>query len=207
MFYKSTNMSGRSMIEMLGVLAIIGVLSVGGIAAFTQMMARQKISQTQTQINAIAAKISAIGSEASSYSGLNNKTAVKFGAIPGEAVVDAANGVLSNPFGGNITVSATDEAGDVMSYTITYTNLTKDACIFLATMDWGKRGSSFLKIALANSGSNNSYVKDFTSTAEVNQVKDTYVVKSVQYTPVAPADAAKGCSCTQQTCLIALKFN
>ena len=30
--YKNINESGRSMIEMLGVLAIIGVLSVGGIA-------------------------------------------------------------------------------------------------------------------------------------------------------------------------------
>ena len=29
------NESGRSMVEMLGVLAIIGVLSVGGIAGYT----------------------------------------------------------------------------------------------------------------------------------------------------------------------------
>ena len=52
---------GRSMIEMLGVLAIIGVLSVGGIAGFSKMLARQKIMQTQEQIDAIAAKLSAAG--------------------------------------------------------------------------------------------------------------------------------------------------
>ena len=34
MFKKEINQSGRSMIEMLGVLAIIGVLSVGGIAGY-----------------------------------------------------------------------------------------------------------------------------------------------------------------------------
>jgi type II secretory pathway pseudopilin PulG len=35
---KNTNESGRSMVEMLGVLAIIGVLSVGGIAGYTRAM-------------------------------------------------------------------------------------------------------------------------------------------------------------------------
>jgi len=35
---KYTNETGRSMVEMLGVLAIIGVLSVGGIAGYTRAM-------------------------------------------------------------------------------------------------------------------------------------------------------------------------
>ena len=35
---KNTNESGRSMVEMLGVLAIIGVLSIGGIAGYTMAM-------------------------------------------------------------------------------------------------------------------------------------------------------------------------
>ena len=34
--------SGRSMIEMLGVLAIIGVLSIGGLAAYSSAMTRNK---------------------------------------------------------------------------------------------------------------------------------------------------------------------
>ena len=35
---KNVNESGRSMVEMLGVLAIIGVLSIGGIAGYTMAM-------------------------------------------------------------------------------------------------------------------------------------------------------------------------
>ena len=35
---KNRQCSGRSMIEMLGVLAIIGVLSVGGIAGYSKAM-------------------------------------------------------------------------------------------------------------------------------------------------------------------------
>ncbi len=38
--------SGRSMIEMLGVLAIIGVLSVGGIAGYSKAMQKYKMNQT-----------------------------------------------------------------------------------------------------------------------------------------------------------------
>ena len=37
--------SGRSMIEMLGVLAIIGVLSVGGIAGYSKAMEMYKINK------------------------------------------------------------------------------------------------------------------------------------------------------------------
>ena len=37
--------SGRSMVEMLGVLAIIGVLSIGGIAGYTLSMRRHRANQ------------------------------------------------------------------------------------------------------------------------------------------------------------------
>ena len=40
-----TNETGRSMIEMLGVLAIIGVLSVGGIAGYTSAMRSYKANE------------------------------------------------------------------------------------------------------------------------------------------------------------------
>ena len=39
------NQCGRSMVEMLGVLAIIGVLSVGGIAGYSKAMNKYKINK------------------------------------------------------------------------------------------------------------------------------------------------------------------
>ena len=39
------NESGRSMVEMLGVLAIIGVLSIGGIAGYTLAMNRYRANE------------------------------------------------------------------------------------------------------------------------------------------------------------------
>ena len=42
---KHTNETGRSMVEMLGVLAIIGVLSIGGIAGYTMAMNKYEANQ------------------------------------------------------------------------------------------------------------------------------------------------------------------
>ena len=42
---KTKSQSGRSMVEMLGVLAIIGVLSVGGIAGYSLAMRRHRANQ------------------------------------------------------------------------------------------------------------------------------------------------------------------
>ncbi|MCI7421551.1 MAG: prepilin-type N-terminal cleavage/methylation domain-containing protein [Alphaproteobacteria bacterium] len=39
------NQYGRSMIEMLGVLAIVGVLSVGGIAGYSKAMTKFKVNK------------------------------------------------------------------------------------------------------------------------------------------------------------------
>ena len=44
---------GRSMIEMLGVLAIIGVLSVGGIAGYSKAMEKIKINKTLSTYNTL----------------------------------------------------------------------------------------------------------------------------------------------------------
>ena len=45
------NQSGRSMVEMLGVLAIIGVLSVGGIAGYKQAMIQHKVNKLVNDVH------------------------------------------------------------------------------------------------------------------------------------------------------------
>ena len=45
--------SGRSMVEMLGVLAIIGVLSVGAIAGYSKAMEKYKLNKHASQISSL----------------------------------------------------------------------------------------------------------------------------------------------------------
>ena len=47
---RQTNETGRSMVEMLGVLAIIGVLSIGGVAGYVLAMHRHMANETANQI-------------------------------------------------------------------------------------------------------------------------------------------------------------
>jgi len=50
---KNLNESGRSMVEMLGVLAIVGVLSVGGIAGYTRAMNNWKANEVIDAANRV----------------------------------------------------------------------------------------------------------------------------------------------------------
>ena len=54
---KKTQESGRSMVEMLGVLAIIGVLSIGGIAGYTMAMNRFRANEAIDIANKYAALV------------------------------------------------------------------------------------------------------------------------------------------------------
>lgn len=78
------NEQGRSMIEMLGVLAIVGVLSVGGIAGYSKAMAKFKTNKVIDQVNTISTNIRTLYSSQRNYSGLNNGTAIKMALIPSE---------------------------------------------------------------------------------------------------------------------------
>ncbi len=49
---------GRSMVEMLGVLAIIGVLSIGAIAGYSKAMFKYRLNKHAQQINTLMATIS-----------------------------------------------------------------------------------------------------------------------------------------------------
>ena len=51
---KKTNETGRSMVEMLGVLAIIGVLSIGGIAGYTMAMNKYQANEIVNTITQAA---------------------------------------------------------------------------------------------------------------------------------------------------------
>ena len=69
-FDLENNENGRSMIEMLGVLAIIGVLSVGGIAGYSKAMQKYRINKTIEQITLIAGNIRAFFGPQKNYLGV-----------------------------------------------------------------------------------------------------------------------------------------
>jgi hypothetical protein len=84
-----TQALGRSMVEMLGVLAIIGVLSVGAIAGYSKAMMKYKLNKQAEQLNTI---INAVACNAHNFANLKQSTNltgtfIKMGEIPKEMAV------------------------------------------------------------------------------------------------------------------------
>ena len=134
-----TNENGRSMIEMLGVLAIIGVLSVGGIAGYSKAMNKFKTNKVADNVSMMVANIKTLYAQQKTYEDLDNAEAVSMGVIPDELVSDRDAGTLINAFNGAVFVSQSDStvADDGKAFIIEFDSLSKEACITLATNDWG----------------------------------------------------------------------
>ena len=142
--FKKTQ-SGRSMIEMLGVLAIIGVLSVGGIAGYTKAMTKYKINKTIDQVTQLAQNIRAYYATQKNYSSLGSEVMKKAHLAPDEMYNSA--GGLESPFGGGVYVHSWSKyinSDDRKAFVIRMFDVPEEACVELLTQDWGVGSSSGL---------------------------------------------------------------
>jgi len=165
---KSATQSGRSMVEMLGVLAIIGVLSVGGIAGYSKAMNKYKINKTTDQVSMLVANLRTLFSSQGNYDGLDNESAIRFGVVPNDMYSTASTatpGDIKNAFNGEVTIKAAQarkadvtagkdgtETGGKEAFVIVYEGLSQEACVTIATGDWGSgQASGLIGIAAGQS--------------------------------------------------------
>ena len=75
---------GRSMVEMLGVLAIIGVLSVGAISGYSKAMMKYKLNKQAEQLNTLTAAVIQYRHEFQNITTFSNLNSffIKLGLIP-----------------------------------------------------------------------------------------------------------------------------
>ena len=132
--------SGRSMVEILGVLAVIGVLSVGGIAAYSKAMEKINTDQLIVDISTTARKIKNLYADQKSYEDLDQQV-YTLNLVAGAHKIEGMNKKLLHIFNGEVFVkSIALNKGFVM----VYNGLTEKACATLASTDWGN-GSTGLK--------------------------------------------------------------
>lgn len=145
------NQSGRSMIEMLGVLAIVGVLSVGGIAGYSKAMEKFRQNKTIDAITHLMANIQTAYAKQTSYENLDNGKAIAISAVPDGFLVNGTD-TISTVYGGDVTI-ASISGGD--TYSIRISGLPKAAAIAIATQDWSGTGNLVqLKLSSATNASN-----------------------------------------------------
>ena len=121
--------SGRSMIEMLGVLAIIGVLTVGSITGYSHAMRRHLLNKQREQISYILSAVETnremVDTSVSSTQSYNLKPAFEtFGWIPEEMIRETDNYYIYDVFKNRIyPYSAYDNSNRAfMSFKIYLTN-------------------------------------------------------------------------------------
>ena len=158
------NETGRSMIEMLGVLAIIGVLSVGGIAGYSKAMMQYKINKTADQITQIVGNVRTLFGSQKNYAALGGGASddinlwKKSHIFPDE-MWNTAGTNIENPFGGTVALKygARKTDGDYKAFNIYMGSLPEEACMALATYDWGSGSSSGLIAIGIRDGSAGSF--------------------------------------------------
>ena len=178
--------SGRSMIEMLGVLAIIGVLSVGGIAGYTKAMMRSKVNSTVETMLTIAANVRTLTLRTKNYDNLA-KVAIKMKAIPDKALNGSTLG--SNAFGGSVGLGEFYNK----SFYIAMNGLPKEACVEIASKDFG---NALVYAGNGDFGINKLSSLEKTNLKFANPACSTsapfYCLKKV----MSPSTATQACSCT-----------
>ena len=134
--------TGRSMVEMLGVLAIIGVLSVGGIAGYSKAMFKHKINKTIDQVTTISHNIRTlcfdrddkcpetlcISGPTGASSGCQLHKSLKL--IPDDMWNEETNS-FSSVFGSSMEVDFSSTYAFIM-----FNELPINICTALASVDW-----------------------------------------------------------------------
>ena len=98
--------SGRSMVEMLGVLAIIGVLSVGAIAGYSKAMFKYKLNKQSEQINQVFNAVSQYHDQIKFDTSISLVPIFKkINLIPVEMIKDVSD-IIYDVFGNKITITS-----------------------------------------------------------------------------------------------------
>ena len=137
--------SGRSMVEMLGVLAIIGVLSVGAIAGYSKAMMKYKLNKQTEQVGSI---LDYVNIHLDDFK--RSKTTIsdnmiplltKLDVIPKEMIRENQNNVVYDIFGNAVGLkNYTTGGGSYYFEFVLYLNQgQKEACMNLFTIAKAKR--------------------------------------------------------------------
>lgn len=115
--------SGRSMIEMLGVLAIMGVITVGAIGMISTAMRTQKLTTVNDEVVQMVTMVRNLHGEYDDFSNMNSATI--FGAI------GMSN---KNPYGGTYELAV--DPSNARQFIVTINGLAKNDCEALLTKAW-----------------------------------------------------------------------
>ena len=124
---------GRSMVEILGVLAVIGVLSIGGIAGYSKAMEKINTNKLIEDISFSLRKIKSTYASQQTYEDID-KQVYTLDLIQGVTKTEGMNKKIIHRMNGEVFVKA---IAYNRGYVVVYNGLNNSACANLAATDWG----------------------------------------------------------------------
>ena len=155
---KKKTESGRSMIEMVGVLAVMGLITAGAFVLISSGLQSQKRSSVTDEIDVIAANVRSLGAQATDrttpYTTLPaNCAGTGTGVADAKSLAEALLGSSVSAYGTGTyySVCQTDNAAH---FAVALNGLTKSECKTLAARAY----SNGTAVCTPGTANNNSYV-------------------------------------------------
>lgn len=199
--FKYTHELGRSMIEMLGVITIVGILSAGGLLGYSKAMRRHRLNETISDIAVMVTNTRAFYASSDNYESFDAMTAVRYN-IATERMIGVGS-TLVNQYKGRISITldkANADGSPNTAFVFTYRDLPVEACVGLARADWGyEEKYGFISISIGADDEDPSYPKP----------PSEYFVENRQISPLLMDEAithCKGSSAGGARSTVAIKF-
>lgn len=122
---------GFTLIEILMVISVIALISIGAFTFFTQAMDSARSSQAKQSVNGLIVSVRDLYQGQPDYSDLDTQTVIDAGIVPSSWAVN--NGDIENNFGGPVEVNVASD--DASRFTITFGGVPETACVEIATMN------------------------------------------------------------------------
>lgn len=170
---RNNNIYGRSMIEMLGVLSVVGIISVGGF----EMVAKALQNQRYTQAIVDAAQLAEDGRRlVCDYRDDSGYHDIAYGIFlyksnkyPSSLAYNATDNVYEGVLDITYSVSTLSSSG---AFKITIDNIPQDLCVRMAINDWGTTRSSGLTAMKVGNTNAESLTPAFTPATAVTACND-----------------------------------
>lgn len=148
--------NGRSMIEMLGVLAIIGILTVGGFNLVMKAQTHQRLNEVIDNMTTLASKVRVVARDYTGNVGSLNSYVNTGRAFPDS--LEYGDGGFTDRNNITYDVYYAGEGGQVL-FAIKVSGLTTEMCMNMVNANYGNSSTSgFVGLSIGGDFSSASYV-------------------------------------------------
>ena len=202
---KKYNQIGRSMVEMLGVLAVVGVLSLGGIAGYNKASRMLRLNNLKDDLSHIIANVRTTFLTQVNYHNISAENMIKVGIIPDHMIGSDGKSIV-NRLGGSVTLDSAKTIDDNEgAFILIFNGIDSETCYSLVIENWGSDiQTGFLGMTISKTGDITAQTSNLID-VDIETTETTFRSSDLPMAFISQSQSA--CMCNDhQSCSIAWKF-